>query len=139
MLRAVLITTALFATAAVAQDITRQQVVRPEGTRPAMLPQAEAVAMGERLFNATSVSTNGNACATCHAGLQNFNETFRAPYPHFVQMAKDTVGLDVASIETMIQICMLAPMAAQPLAWDSRELTALSAYMETVRQDFARK
>jgi len=34
----------------------------------------------------------------------------------------------------MVQFCMLAPMEAEPLPWDSKELAALAAYVDDVVQ-----
>jgi hypothetical protein len=36
----------------------------------------------------------------------------------------------------MVQLCMVIPMASKPLAWDSKELAALSAYSLEVQKTF---
>jgi hypothetical protein len=66
-----------------------------------------------------------------------YNDTFEQPFPHFVQMAKDRAGLDQVNAAEMVQLCMVVPMAAEPLAWDSPELAALVAYVEDERERFA--
>ncbi len=37
----------------------------------------------------------------------------------------------------MVQLCMVVPMSADPLPWDSEELAALTAYVVALREDFA--
>ncbi len=36
----------------------------------------------------------------------------------------------------MVQFCMLQPMQAEPLAWDSRELAALTAYVKHIQPGY---
>lgn len=127
------------ATVALAQDIKPSQVIRPSGISPAPLPAAEALRRGEALFSDKRLSTNDMSCITCHADLQSFNDGFRRPYPHKVQMAQDMAGLDEVNAETMVQFCMLVPMAARPFAWNSPDLTALTAYVMKLQGDFARR
>lgn len=122
-----------------AQEIKPIFVVRPRGIPAASLPAPEALRRGEVLFSDRSLSTSDTSCASCHADFQAFNDTFRRPYPHPVQMAKDMAGLDSVSAETMVQFCMLVPMAAQPFAWDSQDLAALTAYVGKLRAEFAKK
>lgn len=126
-------------TVALAQDISPGQVIRPSGVPSAPLPTTEALRRGEALFSDKRLSTNDMSCITCHADLQSFNDSFRRPYPHKVQMAQDMAGLDEVSAETMVQFCMLVPMAARPFAWSSPDLTALTAYVTKLQGDFARK
>ncbi|MDZ4365423.1 MAG: cytochrome c peroxidase [Afipia sp.] len=120
-----------------AQEIKPVFVVRPPGTSAATLPRREALRRGQALFSDKRLSTSDTSCASCHADLQAFNDSFRRPYPHPVQMAKDMSGLESVNAETMVQFCMLVPMAAQPFTWDSADLAALTAYVEKLRIDFA--
>jgi cytochrome c peroxidase len=133
---ATLLTTALPA-AAVAQAIDPAQVTRPDGVALHEAPAAELRARGAELFEDTSLSTNGMACATCHADLAQYNDTFAEPYPHAVGMASDMAGLEEVTAAQMVQLCMMVPMAAQPLPWDGVELAALTAYVEAERERFA--
>lgn len=126
-------------TFALAQEIRPDQVVRPAGVPAAPLSAPEALRRGEALFADKRLSTNETACITCHADLQSFDDSFRRPYPHKVQMAQDMAGLDAVNAETMVQFCMLVPMAARPFAWSSADLTALTAYVTKLQGDFARK
>ncbi len=126
-------------TVALAQDIKPNQVIRPSGVSPALLPTTEALRRGEALFSDKRLSTNDMSCITCHADLQSFNDSFGRPYPHKVQMAQDMAGLDEVNAETMVQFCMLVPMAAQPFAWSSPDLAALTAYVTKLQVDFTRK
>lgn len=53
-----------------------------------------------------------------------------------VAMAKDRASLDKITIDEMVQLCMVVPMAAKPLPWNSKELAALSAYSLEVQKTF---
>ena len=122
-----------------AQGIDTKSVVRPAGVRPATMPSKEALALGQKLYGDEKLSTNGMSCMSCHANFEAFNDTFKKPFPHFVQMANDAAGLKTATAENMVQICMIAPMEAEPLPWGSKELRALTAYVEKLRGDFAKR
>ncbi len=56
------------------------------------------------------------------------NPTFGQAYPHKVAMATQRAGTDAIHLDEMVQFCMLVPMQAKALAWNSRELAALTAY-----------
>lgn len=104
---------------------------------PGGLDNAALVARGGELWDDNSLSTNGSACSTCHVGNYTLMKaTFAEPYPHPVAMAKDRAGLDQVNAAEMVQLCMIVPMANEPLAWDSQELAALSAYVEHIRTAF---
>jgi cytochrome c peroxidase len=111
-------------------------VTRPAGTRLETGNHAELLALGKQLFSDNKLSTNGMSCATCHTGNAAFAATFAQPYPHSVQMASDRAGLKKIALDEMVQVCMVAPMAAKPLAWDSRGLAALTAYTAEVQKTF---
>ena len=111
-------------------------VTRPKGTKLADAPQAELLKEGERLWKDTKLSTNGLACQTCHVNNLAFNPTFGRPYPHPVAMAKDRAGLKQINTDEMVQFCLIAPMLAKTLPWDSRELAALTAYTREVQRGF---
>jgi cytochrome c len=93
-------------------------------------------ALGEKLFGDTKLSTNGMACASCHANQGAFQASFAKPYPHTVAMAKEQLGRKTVHLDEMIQGCMVMPMAAKPLPWDSKELAGLTAYLLTVQKTF---
>ncbi len=118
--------------AAAAQKVDPKLVTRPKGTKLA----AGDKTLGERLWKDVKLSTNGMSCATCHTGNANFNATFAKPYPHLVAMAKEKGGVKQVSVDEMVQFCMVVPMAAKPLPWDSKELAALSAYTLEVQKGF---
>jgi hypothetical protein len=111
-------------------------ITRPAGTNLVMTNRAELVTLGERLWQNPSLSTNGLTCQTCHINHGSFLTTFSQPYPHMVAMAKDRAGLDKIDIDEMVQLCMVVPMAAKPLPWNSKELAALSAYSLEVQKTF---
>ena len=66
----------------------------------------------------------------------NLNATFAQAYPHRVAMPYQRSGLDKVDIDEMVQFCMLVPMQADILPWDSNELLALSSYSLVVQQGF---
>ncbi len=109
-------------------------------TRPAGLrmggDRARLLALGEKLWSDNSLSTNGAACATCHANYAAFLPTYAKPYPHEVSMVKAMSSVAEIDAAEMVQFCMLQPMQADPLPWDSRELAALTAYVEHLQADF---
>ena len=118
--------------------IDPKQVLRPSGTGlHAGMTLIELLNMGEALWNDRGLSTNGLACGVCHQGGGNFADTFAEPYPHRVEMPHRMTGVDKVALDEMIQFCMLAPMAAEPLPWDSPELAALTVYGAVeVQRDF---
>lgn len=126
-------------TIAPAQDNDPALVTRPAGTEPFKGPQEELVALGEALFSDPSLSTNGMSCDTCHADFGAYNDTFLQPYPHPVGMASGMFGLAEVDAEQMVQLCMVVPMAAEPLPWDSESLAALTAYVQSVQEEYAKR
>ena len=92
------------------------------------------VQKGEKLFNDTRLSTNGLSCNDCHATHDLFNASFTKPYPHKVSMAKQRAGVNVVEADEFVQFCMMAPMEAKPLPWNSKKLAALTAYVVDVKQ-----
>jgi len=121
-----------------AQDIDPQKIRQPSSFT-SLTGDAESIAQGRTLFEDTSLSTNGLACASCHADFGAFNDTFRAPYPHTVAMAKNRAGLDPVTAAEMVQLCMVVPMASETLAWDDTRLAALTTYVEHLQGEFAQK
>ena len=131
---AVAVASGALAGSAAANDATA--VTRPAGTTPFQGDPAALAQRGAALFVDEKLSTNDMSCASCHADFGAFSETFRQPYPHTVGMAKDMFKVDPVTAEQMVQLCMVAPMAAKPLAWDSEELAALTAHVEALRAEF---
>lgn len=117
----------------------KKAVRRPEGYTPYQGNVADLRAKGEKLFNDTSLSSNGLACATCHVNGAAYNPTFKNEYPHFVAMGQRDFGMDMVYLDEMVQICMVAPMAAEPLEWGSEELAALTEYSRVQQKAFIDK
>lgn len=115
------------------------EVLRPAGSKPFKADRSELVKLGKKLYDDPVLSTNEMACSSCHTSAAGFNDTFKQPYPHTVQMAKDVSGIDAIDAEGMVQFCLVRPMMSKPLAWDSKELAALTVYVEEVQQDFAKR
>lgn len=92
--------------------------------------KAAAVKLGKKLWNDPRLGKSGLTCGICHIQGFQLNLTKVGPFPHYVGMPNDIVTLD-----QMINYCMKNPMATDPLAWDSVEMTALAAYYkDLVRQ-----
>lgn len=117
---------------AFAETNSATAVVRPANYKPL---KGNPVA-GEALFRDTKLSTNGMACATCHANHGAFSATFAKPYPHTVAMARDQLGRKRIYLDEMVQACMVMPMAAKPLPWGSKELADLTAYVAELQKSF---
>ncbi|WP_197675041.1 DUF1924 domain-containing protein [Halopseudomonas salegens] len=96
--------------------------------------------MGKQLYNDTTLSSNNLSCASCHGDESKpsmFQHTFTQAYPHPVAMATNQFGMDQVYLDEMIQICMVAPMASNPLPWESMELAALTAYVGSLQASYA--
>ena len=114
----------------------RKQVVRPNGTRLYSKGSSKALAkLGEKLWNDSSLGTNGLSCSTCHTNFGSFNATFGEPFPHTVAMA-DTSGISKIDLDEMVQLCLVVPMKGKPLGWNSQDLGALTAYTAEVQKGF---
>jgi len=111
-------------------------VTRPAGTALARGDQATLVKDGERLFKDARLSSNGTSCQTCHANNASYNASFAQPYPHRVGMPEQRAGLKKVALDEMVQFCKVAAMADRPLAWNSHELAALTAYTAQVQKGF---
>jgi len=112
------------------------QVVRPKGTTLAKGDTKSLVAQGEALFKDTKLSTNGMACDSCHADLGAFSASFAQPYPHAVGMVQERYGLARIQRDEMVQVCMVGPMEAKLLGWESKDLAALTAYVGVLQERF---
>jgi cytochrome c len=119
-----------------AQQVDPSLVTQPPDVDLQAGAQDELRAMGAELYTDETLGTSGLACMSCHADFGNYNDTFNQPYPHFVQMAKGRAGLDQVNAAEMVQLCMVVPMATEPLPWDSPELAALATYVEDERERF---
>lgn len=76
----------------------------------------------KELWQDTSLGTAGVSCGTCHPDGKDLRAE---PYPRRIEMANDILTLD-----QMINFCMTFPMKGEPLEWNSREMTALAAYVK---------
>ncbi|MBI5162780.1 MAG: cytochrome C peroxidase [Magnetospirillum sp.] len=115
------------------------EVLRPKGTKLATGDHKQLVKQGEALFKDTKLSTNGMSCNSCHADLGAFQPTFAQPYPHQVAMANDQAGISKIALDEMIQLCMVVPMEAKPLKWESKELAALAAYTGELQKQYRKQ
>jgi len=123
--------------AAASGKVDPKLVTRPAGYKPYKGDHAALVKSGEALWKDTKLSTNGSSCATCHSSpTAMFAPTFAKPYPHQVAMTEERAGVKQVQLDEMVQFCMVVPMAAKPLPWDSKELAALTAYAGDLQKKF---
>jgi cytochrome c len=124
------------ANGALAAGMDSALIVRPKGTTAFEGEKSTLIMKGEQLWNDKSLSKKGKtACSSCHkTDTKMFKKTFLEAYPHSVKMVSKKAGLDSITIEGMVQFCMVAPMKNEPLAWDSENLAALTAYASMVVQ-----
>ena len=120
-------------------EVDAKLVVRPKGTSLAKGGQAELAKAGEKLFKDPKLSTNGMSCNSCHEGNAAYMPSFAQPYPHEVAMAKEKGGVAKVQLDEMVQFCMVVPMAAKPLPWNSRDLAALTAYTGEMQKEFRKQ
>lgn len=113
-----------------------KSVKRPANYTPYRGSQAELRAYGEKLYKDTKLSSNGLSCESCHQGGNLFQASFAKPYPHEVAMGKAQFGMSQVFLDEMVQICMVTPMAAKALGWQSKELAALVAYTASLQTSF---
>lgn len=121
---------------AASDRIDPKLVTRPGDYRPYAGKASDLSNEGKRLWSDASLSTNGLSCNSCHQANGAFQDSFAQPYPHRVQMASDRAGMRTIQLDEMVQICMVAPMANKPLAWDSKALAALAAYAADLQKTF---
>lgn len=107
-------------------------VIRQKNSSTFKGDKEELIAYGEKLWNDPSIGQSGLSCNNCHLSNAGFNKSFKQVYPHSVDMAKSTSGLESIDAEQMVQFCMLQPMKSTILPWDSKELAALTMYVEEV-------
>lgn len=123
---------ALSATMAFAQTMPGASTVRPSGYQAATGDPG----VGRALFNDTTLSTNEMSRASCHVKHRAFSASFAKPYPHQIAMARTQLGLKKVFLDEMVLVCMLMPMAAKPLPWNSKELANLSSYVTELQKSF---
>jgi sulfur-oxidizing protein SoxA len=88
-------------------------------TNPGML----WVLDGEALWN-RKAGAAGRACSDCHGDARESMKPVAARYPAFDAALRRPVNL-----EQRINLCRTARQKAQPLAFESKELLALTAYV----------
>ena len=118
------------------------KIARPEGFTKLYdeAPIEELVAYGKELYDDRTLAPNGLTCNDCHNKSRAYKKGFAKPFPHPSRMAKARAGLkrDIYADEG-VQMCMVIPMNADPLPWDSKELAAMAAHVLEVDQPFYRE
>ena len=116
-----------------------KQIQRPTGYKPNYPITPATVAAGELVFKNAKLSSNSMACATCHTGGESYQKSFAMPFPHKVEMAAGTYGLNSIHLDEAIQMCMVGPMATKPFDWKSPDLANLVAFMTEEQKKFAKR
>jgi len=117
--------------------VSASRFLQPAGVQLAKGNSAELLALGEKLWNDRALGKSGLACSTCHnAQYSQMNPSFAKPYPHRVAMPYQQAGVDRVSAAEMVNFCMMVPMATQPLPWGSRELAALTSYVQHIQPGY---
>lgn len=122
-----------FAQTSSAAGLDDTSILRPKGFKPSYPTNKAAANRGKVLFNDTKLSTNGRACAQCHADANSFGARFKTPYPHAAMNSKARFGVDQMNLDEVIQVCMQGPMRNMPLEWGSPEQIDLTTYLLKVQ------
>lgn len=123
----------------IAASLVRAGEIPPAGRRSGfsfMTPQTQAIQNddtanpgmlwvldGEALWNGKA-GASGKACADCHQDARTSMKGVAARYPAF----DNTLGRPV-DLEQRINLCRAGQQQAAPLAYESRELLALTAFV----------
>jgi hypothetical protein len=115
--------------------IDSSRFVQPEAARLAGGSGLEE--LGEKLWNDRSLGKSGLACANCHIdSYGQMQPSFAKPYPHAVAMPRQMAGVEQVNAAEMVQFCMVQPMATEPFDWSSRELAALTAWVQRIQPGY---
>jgi sulfur-oxidizing protein SoxA len=104
-------------TAFLSPELKAQQ--EDEGANPGMLWVAE----GEKLWSA-GAGPSGVSCASCHGAAATSMKGVATRYP-----TVDPASERLMNLELRINQCRTQQQGAAPLAWESQELLALTAYV----------
>ena len=77
------------------------------------------LALGERLFNDSSLGTNGNSCASCHPGGKKLEETN---------------AYDDSMLQEMINFCIRDAMKGEMLTFNSTELKSFLIFLRSLEK-----
>jgi len=118
-------------------QIESSRFKQPAGSELSAAKSAALVAEGEALWKSREVSNGAAACADCHRNdYTMINPTFAEPYPHSVQMVQLRSAEKEVNAAEMVNFCIVTAMNSEPLAWDSEQLAALTAYVENIRPGY---
>ena len=119
------------------QKVDASRFKQPAGVKLAGGRRASLIAHGKELWNDRTLGKSGLACASCHIGnYGQMQPTFAKSYPHYVAMPNQQAGVKQVNAAEMVQFCLIVPMMDEPLDWNSKELAALSAYVEKIRPGY---
>ncbi len=86
------------------------------------------IARGKKLWNDSSLSSNGLNCMSCHMEnrLLHFDKN-KGVFPHYVKMPNDIVSFD-----QMVNFCLINPMASKQINPNGVDMTAFGAYYQSL-------
>ena len=114
---------ALLAAALLADEFTKADLERWQKEYEVVVKE------GRKLFTSPALGSNDVTCNQCHPNATN---THPETYPKFQkQLGK------VATMAQMINWCIQNPLKGKPLALDSKEMTAIIAYITEERRGVA--
>lgn len=122
-----------FAQTGASSGIDDTSILRPKGYKASYPANNAAATRGKALFNDTKLSTNGRACAQCHADADSFGPRFKTPYPHAAMNSNARFGVDRMNLDEVIQVCMQGPMRNIPFEWGSPEQIDITTYLLKVQ------
>lgn len=79
--------------------------------------EGPSLELGKTLFEATTLGSNGNSCATCHPGGRGLDE---------IQ------AYDDGMLKEMINFCIRDTLKGTMLSPESQELEALQRYLQSM-------
>lgn len=85
---------------------------------PALATEIPTLTLGERLFNAANLGTNGNSCASCHPGGQGLEEID---------------AYDDGMLKEMVNFCIRDAMKGRMMDLESTEIESFLLYLRQVQ------
>ena len=86
---------------------------------PALTTEIPTLALGEKLFNASSLGTNGNSCASCHPGGQGLEEID---------------AYDDGMLKEMVNFCIRDALKGRMMDLESTEIESFLLYLRSLKK-----
>ncbi len=86
---------------------------------PALATEIPTLALGEKLFNAVNLGTNGNSCAGCHPGGKGLEEI---------------AAYDDGMLKEMVNFCIRDALKGQMMDLESTEIESFLLYLRSLEK-----